>query len=55
MACCHWLQGVGKGTYSTRVADQFGMVHIQTGDLVRAEIKKGSDLGKQVTALLECL
>ena len=42
------LQGVGKGTYSTRVSDAYGMMHIAAGDLVRAEIKRGSDLGKEV-------
>jgi hypothetical protein len=42
------LQGVGKGTYSTRVSDAFGMHHIAAGDLVRAEMKKGSDVGKEV-------
>jgi len=39
---------VGKGTYSTRVADALGAEHISAGDLVRAEVKKGSELGKQV-------
>lgn len=43
-------QGVGKGTYSTRVSDAYGMMHIAAGDLVRAEIKRGSDLGKEVRA-----
>ena len=45
------MQGVGKGTYSTRVADKFGFRHIATGDLVRDEIKKGSDLGKQMAEI----
>jgi hypothetical protein len=40
--------GVGKGTYSTRVADALGAEHISAGDLVRAEVKSGSELGKQV-------
>ena len=39
-------QGVGKGTYSTRIADLFGFQHIAAGDLVRAEIKSGTALGK---------
>ena len=43
-------QGVGKGTYATRVADAFGMCHIAAGDLVREEMKQGSELGKQVSA-----
>ena len=38
--------GSGKGTYSARLVDIFGLEHISTGDVLRAEIKKGSDLGK---------
>lgn len=40
--------GVGKGTYSTRVAVALGVAHIAAGDLVRAEIKRRSPLGQQV-------
>ena len=42
------MQGVGKGTYSTRVADYFGLVHIASGDLVRDEMRKGTEIGKEV-------
>lgn len=42
------VQGVGKGTYSVRVAKAFGMDHIAAGDLVRAEMKSGSQLGAEV-------
>ena len=42
--------GVGKGTYSTRVAVALGVAHIAAGDLVRWEMKSGSRLGKQVRA-----
>lgn len=45
-------QGVGKGTYSTRVADTFGFCHIATGDLVREEMKKGSILGNQMASIV---
>lgn len=41
--------GVGKGTYSTRIAQHLGVPHIAAGDLVRAEIKSGSPLGQQVS------
>lgn len=39
--------GVGKGTYSTRVAEALRIPHISAGDLVRDEIKSGSTLGKE--------
>ena len=40
--------GVGKGTYSTRVAVALGVAHIAAGDLVRYEMTSGTALGKQV-------
>lgn len=39
--------GVGKGTYSTRVAVALGVAHIAAGDLVRGEIKQRTPLGQQ--------
>ena len=42
--------GVGKGTYSSRVAEALGIPHISAGDLVRDEIKSGSRHGQQVRA-----
>ncbi|KAI8468191.1 MAG: adenylate kinase [Monoraphidium minutum] len=44
--------GVGKGTYATRIAKHLGVPHIAAGDLVRAEIKSGSELGKQMAAIV---
>jgi Adenylate kinase len=43
--------GVGKGTYTTRMAEWLGVPNIATGDLIRAEIKAGTTLGLQVWLL----
>jgi adenylate kinase len=40
--------GAGKGTQSQKLIDKYQLVHISTGDLFRAHIKKQTDLGKQV-------
>ena len=38
--------GSGKGTYSAEIASRYGMGHISTGDVLRAEIKNGTELGR---------
>ena len=38
--------GSGKGTQSERIVEKFGINHISTGDVLRAEIKGGTELGK---------
>lgn len=38
--------GSGKGTQSDLIIEKYGLNHISTGDVLRSEIKKGSQLGK---------
>ena len=45
--------GSGKGTYSDAVVERYGMNHISTGDTLRGEIKKGSEIGKMAKELID--
>jgi len=38
--------GVGKGTQATRLAERYNLLHISTGDILRAAIANGTPLGK---------
>ena len=46
-------QGAGKGTQSDRLAQQFAVPHVSTGDMLRAAVKADSPLGRTVAAVLE--
>jgi adenylate kinase len=39
--------GAGKGTQSDRLRDDFGLVHISTGDMLRAQVAEGTELGRE--------
>jgi len=40
--------GSGKGTYASLLKNRLGIPHISTGDLVREEIRNGTDLGSEI-------
>jgi adenylate kinase len=44
--------GVGKGTQAQILASNSGLEHLSTGDLLRAEVKAGTDLGKQAEEVM---
>jgi len=43
----------GKGTQAKRLAEKLELKHISTGDLLRAEVKNETELGKEVKSLLD--
>lgn len=45
--------GAGKGTQAARIAEHYGVPAISTGDIFRANIKGGTELGKRVQAIIE--
>ena len=45
--------GAGKGTQSEKLIEHFGLVHLATGDLLRSEIKKGSELGRKAKDIMD--
>ena len=44
--------GSGKGTQSVRLAEKFNLIHLSTGDMLRAEIAAGSELGKKMSLIM---
>ena len=44
--------GSGKGTQCSKLVEEFGVVHLSAGDLLRAHIKSGSEDGKMVADMI---
>jgi len=45
--------GAGKGTQADRLRDDFGLPHISTGDILRAQVADGTDLGKEAQRYMD--
>ncbi|MGY4706444.1 adenylate kinase [Candidatus Bipolaricaulota sp. J31] len=45
--------GAGKGTLAARLVEAFGFVHLSTGDILREEVAKGSELGRLAKGYME--
>ncbi len=45
--------GAGKGTQSARLVEAYGFKHVSTGDLLRAAVAEGTELGKQAKTYMD--
>jgi adenylate kinase len=45
--------GAGKGTQSQKLIEQYGLIHLSTGDLLRGEIAQGTTLGLEAKKLMD--
>ncbi len=45
--------GSGKGTQAARLVEEFGLVQLSTGDMLRAAVAQGTEIGKQAKTVME--
>ena len=45
--------GAGKGTQAKKIAEKYSIPHISTGDIFRANIKNGTELGKKAKTFMD--
>ena len=45
--------GAGKGTQAKMISEKYGLPHVSTGDIFRANIKNGTELGKKAKAFMD--
>lgn len=46
-------QGAGKGTQCLRLVEEFGVIHISTGDMLRGAVAAGTELGLKAKAIMD--
>ena len=46
-------QGAGKGTQCVRLVEEFGVIHISTGDMLRSAVAAGTEMGLKAKAVMD--
>lgn len=46
-------QGAGKGTQCTMLVERYGLIHVSTGDMLRAAVAAGTELGQKADAIMK--
>lgn len=46
-------QGAGKGTQAVRLSEHYGAVHISTGDMLRAAVAEGTEMGRRAGEIMD--
>lgn len=45
--------GAGKGTHGPKIADEYCVCHLATGDMLREAVSKGTEVGKKAKAVMD--
>ena len=45
--------GAGKGTQAAKLVEEFGFAHVSTGDILRAAVKNGTELGLKAKSYMD--
>lgn len=48
----HAVAGCGKGTQSPRLVDEYCVCHLATGDMLRAAVSAGTEMGKEADRVM---
>ena len=46
-------QASGKGTQAEKIAQEYGLLHFSVGDFLRAEVKKGTEVGRKAEKIMD--
>lgn len=53
LGLCAGGPGCGKGTQCEKIVSEFGLAHLSAGDLLRAEVARGSQQGERIQEIMK--